>query len=361
MVLPLLLSLACADAEDPAPRRDPDTPGDTDTDAPLVDDFVGFVATGEVHGRKSDQPWCDVALAIQGTRDDTLCPECDFAFALDGEAEVVSGDTGCEPPDYATWAEDAHHLDPVLGYVADYLYDYGYYEYVWGDVWFVDYTDAFTQMDVYGQVDWVTGDRHRRFLRKLTYGEAYRLEADAAGFTWTERGLDWWHEASPTLWTACADTAESWYGEEGILGAYVVESVREGEVDADRWTFPVEAGAVVHVAVDDEHENFPGAQIYVVRPDGCLGRIGRPWYICSGATTENCPSVDFVADVGGEWAVVVTVLGYWGGGHVYRLGIQVDGVDVVPVQTDEDVDPYVDGSDSLVYTGSAEIAGTWVR
>ncbi|MDP2307212.1 MAG: hypothetical protein Q8P18_14395 [Pseudomonadota bacterium] len=353
----LALLVSCADEDDTDPEADTDADTTADTTPAFVDPgYTGFTASSRFLGERSGDPWCDVTVAITGTRDDTLCRDCDFAFDVASVPAFAAGEGDCLPPILATMAADAGHLDPFLGYAASYTYimDYTYEREA---VWYLAYTRAYTRMDVEGTVKSHVDNGVTRLMFQAFLTNGPRLTISETGFRWAPSGVEWNPARTPLLWTACSDQASTSNIGAGILGAAIEEDLREFESNADRWVLPLTAGARVSIAVDAVHDNFPGARIYVARPDGCLGLQASAGFDCSMETTSTCPATSFLANVSGDWHVVVTEAGVLRTRHSYRLGIQVDGVDVAPTLVDDDATLY----DDPTYIGEALMEGVWLR
>lgn len=346
---------------------DADTDTDTDADTAYVfnnPDFTGFSATSDITGEISGAAWCAATVAITGARDDTVCEDCEFAFTLAAVETFTAGEADCVAPILASMAADDNHLEPFLAY-AMYGYTYGEYGYAFRPEWYVGYKLSYTVMDVQG----VITTRTSRSVEKRFFDERHDdLVGSASGFTF-DGSLTWWQPPTPNLWTACTYTAASDDNGPGILGATVREDVKEYNKYGDRWVLPLHAGDHVDLAVDAVANDFPGAGIYIVRPDGCLGQVPDDFngFACTRGT-GYCPSPSFTANEDGDWHIVVVVgplfkgWGYdpsdseWGDVFEYDLGVQVNGVDLALTLVDDDAELYTYRD----YSGRAQMNGSWV-
>lgn len=182
------------------------------------------------------------------------------------------------------------------------------------------------------------------------------FEVTSAGFRWEHSQLvTYQNRYQYFLWTDCTTLAETNNDGPPILGASVEQNIAIAGTTADRWVLSITAGSTVSVAVDAVGDGFPGAELSIVRPDGCLARQSDEAFACTGDTTAECPGTAFTANATGDWGFVVG--GDAGGSADYRLGVQVDGVDAEPTLVDDDA--LVREAHAGTYTGYAVIEGEW--
>jgi hypothetical protein len=339
--------------------HDSDSPGDSE---PWVDPgYTGFTATSTFSASISGESWCEATIAITGARSDDRCSGCTFAFAV--EAVQTSGPAHCATPALGSFGSDAEHLDPFLAYEELYVFDY-YYEYEYPRAWFLGYTPAYTSMDVYGSISTEVSARPTTlWLDQIPHGGyGAPVEMSDAGFSWSST-VAWFPERLSRLWTSCTSTVDDVTGSpDGILGDSTVQAAAWNTSLVDQWSIPLAAGAQVHIAVDGVGEYFPGASLYLVRPDDCLALVTSVGFACPYRDTSQCPAVDFVPNVGGDWHLVVA-LGDGTGSTMstdYQLGVQADGEDISPTLLEDDVELIFDPA-RRVFTAAVTLEGTWLR
>jgi len=230
---------------------DDDDSADDDDVTEWPESFDGSVILQSTLG---GEPLCDAEIALQGARFDGVCPDCDYAFAI--EASVIADASAAE-----CW------LDPLLSFLADDVYSdlvlahapsFGVME--WYGMYY--YGDALlTGYSVYGDGPYWWVNSHDNSSEGT-----YARSGDDIDWTWEYQAFV---DVDPH-YDDCGDVAQS-DADEGYPGA----TVETGEIpcdgtSADVYRFTATAGQVVHLAVDTVADDtaFDPA-MYVNGPDGC--------------------------------------------------------------------------------------------
>lgn len=321
MVILFFALTSCADDL----RDDVDVEDDDDDtyDTPIAsydlpDGVTGFVGDVTWYADAATAA-CEGRTVVTGTRDDTVCPSCDFAFTYTATELERTGDPACTPLERLLWLADDAKLLHRLPFPADtYTLGPGDWRSVGDDAYLFSYDGIGYSYPIYTMFG--TDGR-----TAIPTGSGVRLAgSESVRFTVS----DWWSYCDEvTRGTANLD-----------LGTVEADGeVPTGDNVGDLWRFPVTEGDVVELSSDHSGDVEARLLLWLAGPDGCLAFEATSGFACEGAPTDMCPSLIWTADATGN--VHVGVAAVWSEDEVvdYTLALHVNGAPVIPLAVEDDV------------------------
>ncbi len=304
---------------------DADSDADTDADAD-ADPAIDYASlSGSVTFTKTldGQPGCDLDVGLTSVSNYIgSCPECDFAFRVDG---VITRDDSVD----CRMTDDEHKLaflenDAVrnfwLGFGASYDVNYYSYSYTYNDVmlggadvtysytsYYYDYTYTYTEPQV-----WAVA------FDGAPYGRA----------TFDGTDLAWTYTYDDSQWVQPYGTSCSYGSDWGTEGTAAVTDAQSGTASLpcdtdvqDIWEVEVEGGSTLDVSIDmlDAATAFD-ASMWLTSPSSCIEATVEDGFRCTADPViyhsywapAPCPawSLDVGASDGGTWQIGVDMVEY---------------------------------------------------
>ena len=297
-----------------------------DTDPPLTlvaDDVDGWVLQGDmtivdglarisddgesIEGTVSYEETEDgVATCIAGsdfigTRYESTCEDCDFAFGLEAEWEPdVDGDD-CIPSPVYTFVENDDWVNPVLAFAESIDMSDPFYE-----NWTTLYNVTFISFDPGNEYVWwvpyyepLTWTGESSYCGEASYADQelqWHLDLDFRGETWA---------AYQDCGTVEVSNATSAYAGHAVAGSLSCP----GDY-ADGWAVDLQEGDLLSVSVDTlEQESHFRPDILVNDPTGCTVLVASTNFVCTSDIgrddASHCPSGTVRVAEAGQYTIWV--------------------------------------------------------